>query len=382
MFLQTDKMTSLGNEIPTALSQSRLHAGTAPAAVPVGTGARCDEPERRVGPLLRETPTGSGNILGEGEIQVKYPFSPDGHFMNSVAIKGSLVAIVTPMHENGELDLERFSALIDYHVAEGTDGIVVVGTTGESPTVDFEEHHLLIRTAVERAAGRVPVIAGTGANSTREAIDLSIFAKDAGADASLSVVPYYNKPTQEGLYRHFRAVAEAVEIPQILYNVPGRTVADLANETVLRLAEIPNIVGIKDATGDMGRGFELLSSVPQDFAVFSGDDASGLALLLLGCHGVISVTANVAPRLMHEMCVAAFTGDFAAARTTNGKLLSLHADLFIEANPIPVKWAVAQMGLIGPGLRLPLTQLSDKHHQAVMEAMRDAGTKHINGWPI
>jgi 4-hydroxy-tetrahydrodipicolinate synthase len=302
--------------------------------------------------------------------------------MNGVAIKGSLVAIVTPMHENGELDLERFSALIDYHVAEGTDGIVVVGTTGESPTVDFEEHNLLIRTAVERAAGRVPVIAGTGANSTREAIDLSIFAKDAGADASLSVVPYYNKPTQEGLYQHFRAVAEAVEIPQILYNVPGRTVADLANETVLRLAEIPNIVGIKDATGDMGRGCNLLSRTPPDFAVYSGDDASGLALLLLGCHGVISVTANVAPRLMHEMCVAAFTGDFAAARAANRKLLNLHEDLFIEANPIPVKWAVAQMGLIGPGLRLPLTQLSDKHHQAVMEAMREAETKHINGWPV
>jgi 4-hydroxy-tetrahydrodipicolinate synthase len=334
------------------------------------------------GPLFRSTPGDSGNTLGEGEIQVKYPFSPDGHFMDSVAIKGSLVAIVTPMHENGELDLERFSALIDYHVAEGTDGIVVVGTTGESPTVDFDEHSLLIRTAVERAAGRVPVIAGTGANSTREAIDLSIFAKDAGADASLSVVPYYNKPTQEGLYRHFRAVAEAVDIPQILYNVPGRTVADLANETVLRLAEIPNIVGIKDATGDMGRGCGLLSRVPQDFAVYSGDDASGLALLLLGCHGVISVTANVAPRLMHEMCVATFTGDFAAARSMNRKLLNLHEDLFIEANPIPVKWAVAQMGLIGLGLRLPLTPLSEKHHAAVMEAMREAEIKHFSGWPI
>ena len=217
------------------------------------------------------------------------------------------------MHENGELDLERFSALIDYHVAEGTDGIVVVGTTGESPTVDFDEHHLLIRTAVERAAGRIPIIAGTGANSTREAIDLSIFARDAGADASLSVVPYYNKPTQEGLYQHFRAVAEAVDIPQILYNVPGRTVADIANETVLRLAEIPNIVGIKDATGDMGRGFELLSRAPQGFAVYSGDDASGLALLLLGCHGVISVTANVAPRMMHDMCAGAFIGRFSRA---------------------------------------------------------------------
>ena len=302
--------------------------------------------------------------------------------MNSVAIKGSLVAIVTPMHENGELDLERFSALIDYHVAEGTDGIVVVGTTGESPTVDFDEHNLLIRTAVERAAGRIPIIAGTGANSTREAIDLSIFARDAGADASLSVVPYYNKPTQEGLYQHFRAVAEAVDIPQILYNVPGRTVADIANETVLRLAEIPNIVGIKDATGDMGRGFELLSRAPQGFAVYSGDDARGLALLLLGCHGVISVTANVAPRMMHQMCLASFAGDFLAARAVNEKLLSLHQDLFVEANPIPVKWAVSQMGLIGPGLRLPLTQLSGKHHQTVLEAMREAGVQHFSGWPI
>ncbi|MBA4141777.1 MAG: 4-hydroxy-tetrahydrodipicolinate synthase [Nitrosospira sp.] len=302
--------------------------------------------------------------------------------MDSVAIKGSLVAIVTPMHDNGELDLERFDALIDYHVSEGSDGIVVVGTTGESPTVDFDEHHLLIRAAVERAAGRVPVIAGTGANSTREAVDLSIFAKNAGAQASLSVVPYYNKPTQEGLYQHFRAVAEAVDIPQILYNVPGRTVADIANDTVLRLAEIPNIIGIKDATGDMGRGFELLCRAPEGFAVYSGDDASGLALLLLGGHGVISVTANVAPRLMHEMCIAAFAGDLAAARAVNGKLLRLHTDLFVEANPIPVKWAVSQMGLIGAGLRLPLTPLSDKCHQVVLEAMREADITHINSWPI
>ncbi|MEO7558914.1 MAG: 4-hydroxy-tetrahydrodipicolinate synthase [Nitrosospira sp.] len=293
--------------------------------------------------------------------------------MRSVVMRGSLVAIVTPMHEDGGLDLERFRTLIDFHVGEGTDGIVVVGTTGESPTVDFDEHRLLISTAVERAAGRMPVIAGTGANSTREAIDLSVYAKDAGADASLSVVPYYNKPTQEGLYQHFRAVAEAVDIPQILYNVPGRTVADLANDTVLRLAEIPNIIGIKDATGDMGRGFDLLCRVPQDFSVYSGDDASALALLLLGSHGVISVTANVAPKLMHEMCIAAFAGDLAAARAANAKLLRLHQDLFVEANPIPVKWAVAQMGLIGFGLRLPLTALSDQYHQIVREAMDQAG---------
>ncbi len=293
--------------------------------------------------------------------------------MRSIGMKGSLVAIVTPMHEEGALDLDRFRALIDFHVAEGTDGIVVVGTTGESPTVDFDEHRLLISAAVARAGGRVPIIAGTGANSTREAIDLSVYAKDAGADASLSVVPYYNKPTQEGLYQHFRAIAEAVDIAQILYNVPGRTVADISNDTVLRLAQIPNIVGIKDATGDMGRGFDLLRRAPQDFLIYSGDDASALALLLLGAHGVISVTANVAPKLMHEMCLAAFGGDLAAARAANGKLMGLHSDLFVEANPIPVKWAVAEMGLIRPGLRLPLTQLSDQYHQIVKEAMRQAG---------
>ena len=302
--------------------------------------------------------------------------------MRSVAMRGSLVAIVTPMHESGELDLERFRALIDFHVAQGTDGIVVAGTTGESPTVDFDEHHLLIRIAVEHAAGRVPVLAGTGANSTREAIDLSIYAKDAGADASLSVVPYYNKPTQEGLYQHFRAVAEAVDIPQILYNVPGRTVADIANDTALQLAQIPNIVGIKDATGDIGRGSDLLRRAPADFAIYSGDDASALAMLLLGAHGVISVTANAAPKLMHEMCVAAFTGDLTAARAANNKLLGLHLDLFIEANPIPVKWALAQMGLIGPSLRLPLTPLSAQYHQVVREAMRQAGIHAVEGLDV
>jgi len=287
--------------------------------------------------------------------------------------KGSLVAIVTPMHEDGRLDLERFRTLIDFHVEQGTDGIVVVGTTGESPTVDFKEHHLLISTAVKHAAGRIPVIAGTGANSTTEAIDLSVYAKDAGAGASLSVVPYYNKPSQEGLYQHFRTVAEAVDIPQILYNVPSRTVADIANETVLRLSQIPNVIGIKDATGDMGRGFDLLCRVPQDFAVYSGDDASSLALLLQGGHGAISVTANVAPKLMHEMCVAAFAGDLITARAANNKLLRLHRDLFIEANPIPVKWAVAQMGLIDTGLRLPLTQLSVQYHKVIRDAMHQAG---------
>jgi len=287
--------------------------------------------------------------------------------------KGSLVAIVTPMHEDGRLDLDSFRALIDFHVEQGTDGIVVVGTTGESPTVNFEEHQLLISTAVKHTAGRIPVIAGTGANSTTEAIDLSIYAKDAGANASLSVVPYYNKPSQEGLYQHFRTVAEAVDIPQILYNVPSRTVADITNETVLRLSQIPNVVGIKDATGNMGRGFDLLCNVPQDFAVYSGDDASSLALLLQGGHGAISVTANVAPKLMHEMCVASFAGDLITARAVNNKLLRLHCDLFVEANPIPVKWAVAQMGLIDTGLRLPLTQLSAQYHQVIRDAMHQAG---------
>lgn len=286
--------------------------------------------------------------------------------------KGSLVAIVTPMNEEGGLDLDRFRALLDFHIDQGTDGVVIVGTTGESPTVDFEEHHLLMRTAVDHVAGRIPVIAGTGANSTREAIDLSIYAKNAGVDACLSVAPYYNKPTQEGLYQHFKAIAEAVDIPHILYNVPGRTVADIRNDTALRLAQIPNIVGIKDATGDIGRGSDLLQRAPSDFFIYSGDDVSGLAFLLLGGHGVISVTANVAPRMMHDMCAAAFAGDLNTARALNNKLLRLHIDLFVEANPIPVKWAVEQMGLIGPGIRLPLTPLSSQYHQLIREAMQSA----------
>jgi 4-hydroxy-tetrahydrodipicolinate synthase len=286
---------------------------------------------------------------------------------------GSLVAIVTPMKEDGELDLDAFRRLIDWHIAEGTDGIVVVGTTGESPTVDFDEHRLLIRTAVEHVANRVAVVAGTGANSTREAIELAAYAKQAGADMSLSVVPYYNKPTQEGLYRHFRAIAEAVEMPHIVYNVPGRTVADLQNDTVLRLADVPHIVGIKDATANLERGSDLLRRKPADFAVYSGDDATGLALMLLGGQGVISVTANVAPRLMHELCVAALKGDTKRAREINNRLLPLHRDLFCEANPIPVKWAVQQMGLIGGGIRLPLTPLSESCHEQVRRALRHAG---------
>lgn len=288
-------------------------------------------------------------------------------------LKGSLVAIVTPMHEDGSLDLPRLRALVDFHVEQGTDGIVVVGTTGESPTVNYDEHCALIQTVVEQAAKRVPVIAGTGANSTAEAIELTRCAKESGADACLLVAPYYNKPGQEGMYRHFKAIAEAVDIPQILYNVPGRTVADLSNDTVLCLAQIPNIVGIKDATGNIERGTDLILRAPKDFAIYSGDDASGLALMLLGGHGVISVTANVAPKAMHDMCVAAFAGDLASARAINAKLLGLHQKLFVEANPIPVKWAVQQMGLMEGGIRLPLTPLAAANQETVRQAMAQAG---------
>jgi 4-hydroxy-tetrahydrodipicolinate synthase len=288
-------------------------------------------------------------------------------------IKGSLVALVTPMHEDGSLDWDRYRALIEFHIAQRTDGLVVVGTTGESPTVDFDEHTALIREAVKTAAGRIPVVAGTGANSTREAIELTESAKRAGADACLLVAPYYNKPGQEGLYRHYKAVAEAVDIPQILYNVPGRTASDIANDTALKLAQIPNIVGIKDATGNLQRGTDLILRAPGDFAIYSGDDASGLALMLLGGHGVISVTSNVAPRLMHDMCVAAFAGKVEEARAINARLFALHDKLFVEANPIPVKWCVEQMGLIGPGIRLPLTPLSPGNHDVLRGAMRQAG---------
>jgi 4-hydroxy-tetrahydrodipicolinate synthase len=288
-------------------------------------------------------------------------------------LRGSLVAIVSPMHEDGSLDLEAFRGLIDWHIAEGTDGIVVVGTTGESPTVDFEEHTLLIKTAIERSAGRVPIIAGTGANSTREAIELQAFAKKAGADQCLSVVPYYNKPTQEGLYRHFEAVAEAVDIPMIVYNVPSRTVADLHNDTALRLAQVPNIIGIKDATANLERGADLIRRAPKGFAIYSGDDATALALTLMGGDGVISVTANAAPRLMHEMCAAGFGGDLNRARSANNRLLGLHRHLFVEANPIPVKWVLQQMGLIRGGIRLPLTPLSSSLHDLLRGAMEQAG---------
>lgn len=288
-------------------------------------------------------------------------------------ITGSIVAIVSPMHEDGSLDLDSYRRLIDWHIAEGTAGIVAVGTTGESPTVDVDEHHALIRVAVEHAAGRVPVIAGAGGNSTREAIELTRYSASVGAAATLQVVPYYNRPTQEGMYRHFRAVAEAVDLPQILYNVPGRTVADLANDTVLRLAEVPGIVGLKDATGDLPRGAELLARLPAGFAVYSGNDDSALALMAVGGHGVISVTANVAPGPMARLCAAALAGDFATARTINRSLIPLHMKLFVEANPIPVKWALQQMGRIPGGIRLPLTPLSAGLQPVVGEALRAGG---------
>ena len=291
-------------------------------------------------------------------------------------LTGSLVAIVTPMAEGGSLDLPALGRLIEFHIANGTSGIVVVGTTGESPTVDVEEHCRLIKTAVTEARGRIPVIAGTGANSTAEAIALTEFAKQAGAHSALSVVPYYNKPTQEGLYQHFRAIAQKVELPLLLYNVPGRTVADLSNDTILRLAEIPGIVGIKDATADLGRGSELIKRLAvtrKDFVVYSGDDLTGLPLLLMGGHGVISVTANVAPKLMAELCRAALAGDVKTARDRNNKLLGLHRTLFVEPNPIPVKWALSQMGLIENELRLPMVPLSSRHHEAVRNALGEAG---------
>jgi 4-hydroxy-tetrahydrodipicolinate synthase len=261
-----------------------------------------------------------------------------------------MVALVTPMHPDGSLDFEAYRKLIDWHVAEGTDALVVVGTSGESPTVDVEEHAELIRVAVEHAAGRIPVVAGTGGNSTAEAIELSRHALKVGAQYGLSVVPYYNKPSQEGLYQHFRAVAEAVELPSLLYNVPGRTVADMSNETILRLAQVPGIVGVKDATGDIGRG-----------------------ALLLGGHGNISVTANVAPRIMHDLCMAAIAGDGVRARELNARLAQLNKTLFVEANPIPVKWAVAEMGLSQLGYRLPLTPLHEQHHELVRNSLKEAG---------
>lgn len=292
-------------------------------------------------------------------------------------LQGCIVAIVTPMHDDGSLDLVALRALIDLHIKAGTDGICIVGTTGESPTVDFAEHCELIKATVAYVNGRCKVIAGTGANSTSEAIELTAKAKTLGADACLLVAPYYNKPSQEGLYQHYAAVAIAVDIPQILYNVPSRTGCDISNDTVLRLAKIKNVVGIKDATGGIERGTDLIlraKSTPEigEFAIYSGDDATGMALMLLGGHGVISVTANIAPKLMREMCVAALSGNVKTACEINAKLFALHQKLFIEPNPMPVKWVMQQMGLIKSGIRLPMVNLSEQYHEVLRAAMRQA----------
>ncbi|WP_426145487.1 4-hydroxy-tetrahydrodipicolinate synthase [Polaromonas sp. DSR2-3-2] len=289
-------------------------------------------------------------------------------------ITGSIVALATPLHEDGSVDYATLRKLVDWHIAEGTDCIGVVGTTGESPTVNVEEHCEIIRVSVEQAAKRVPIMAGCGANSTAEAIELAKFAKQVGADCQLQVVPYYNKPTQQGQFLHFKAIAEAVgDLPLVLYNVPGRTVADMAHATVLRLAEVPGIVGIKEATGNIERAQWLIKEVPQGFAVYSGDDPTAVALMLCGGQGNISVTANVAPRLMHELCVAALAGDVKRAMELQFGLMLLHRNLFVEANPIPVKWAMARMGLCGPTLRLPMTPLEPANEAAVENALRACG---------
>ena len=288
-------------------------------------------------------------------------------------IQGSLVALVTPMNADGSLDWPGLTRLLDFHLEAGTDGIVAVGTTGESATLDEDEHCEVIARTVQHIAGRIPVIAGTGANSTTEAITLTRCAKKAGADACLLVTPYYNKPTQEGLYLHHKAVAEAVDIPQILYNVPGRTACDMQADTVARLSSVPNIVGIKEATGDLARARRIRELCGEDFALYSGDDATGCDFLLQGGNGVISVTSNIAPKLMHEMSAAAIAGDAETARAADAKLAAAHRALFVEANPIPVKWALQQMGLVGPGIRLPLTPLSESFHETVCAALRQAG---------
>jgi len=288
-------------------------------------------------------------------------------------IVGSIVALVTPMLEDGNVDYPTLRALIDWHIAEGTDCIGVVGTTGESPTVSVDEHCEIIRVAVSHAAGRVPIMAGAGANSTREAIELTRFSKEVGADCSLQVVPYYNKPSQEGIYQHFKAIAEAVDLPLVLYNVPGRTVADMLPETALRLAAVPGVIGIKEATGDIERAAQLIKHAPAGFSIYSGDDGTAIALMLLGGHGNVSVTANVAPRLMHELCMAAIAGDVQRARDIHLRLLPLHKQLFCEPSPAPTKWAMAQLGRCTDALRLPITPLTPAGQQLVGAALRDAG---------
>ncbi len=288
-------------------------------------------------------------------------------------ILGSIVALITPMHDDGSVDYDTLRRLIDWHIAEGTDCIGVVGTTGESPTVSVEEHCEIIRIAVEQCAGRVPVMAGAGANSTAEAIELSRFAKKVGADCTLQVVPYYNKPTQEGIYLHFKAITEAVDIPTMLYNVPGRTVADMAPETILRAATLPGVIGVKEATGNLERAAWLIKQAPKGFGIYSGDDPTAVALMLLGGHGNVSVTANVAPKGMHELCKAAMAGDTKRAVELHMQLLPLHKHLFTEPNPIPVKWALARMGRAGGAMRLPLTPLSAAAQPIVEAALRDSG---------
>ena len=288
-------------------------------------------------------------------------------------IVGSIVALVTPMHEDGSVDYAALRRLIDWHIAEGTDCIGVVGTTGESPTVSMAENCEIIRVAVEQAAGRVPIMAGTGANSTAEAIELTRFAKQVGTDCHLSVVPYYNRPSQEGIYRHFRAIAEAVDLPMVLYNVPGRTVADLQNDTVLRLAQVENVIGLKDATGDIARGAWLIKRAPKDFSLYSGDDGTAVALMLLGGRGNVSVTANLAPRAMHELCMAAIEGQARRAAEIHLRLLPLHRDLFCEPSPAPTKWAMSQLGLCGAGVRLPIVPLTEAGQDTVRQALRDCG---------
>ena len=288
-------------------------------------------------------------------------------------VSGSIVALVTPMHASGNVDWAALERLIELHAANGTAAIVSVGTTGESATLSVEEHGEVIRHSLAAVAGRMPVIAGTGGNATAEAIELTALARDLGASACLLVTPYYNKPTQEGLYQHFRTIAEAVDIPQILYNVPGRTGCDMLNDTVLRLCEVPNIVGIKDATGNLDRGRELLSRCPGDFAVYSGDDATAAELMLAGGRGNISVTANVDPARIAALCGAALAGDAARTRALDAELAEINRVLFIESNPIPVKWALLEMGLIGPGIRLPLTPLSTHCQAPVRKALLDLG---------
>ena len=293
--------------------------------------------------------------------------------LNFSPIRGSIVALITPMLDDGAVDYAALRRLIDWHIQEGTDCICVVGTTGESPTVTVQEHCEIIRVSVQQAAGRVPIMAGCGANSTKEAIALAEFAKSVGANCQLQVVPYYNRPTQEGLFQHFSAIARAVDLPMLLYNVPGRTVADMAHDTVLLLAKVPGIVGIKEATGNIERAQWLIKEAPEGFAIYSGDDPTAVALMLCGGHGNVSVTANIAPRLMHELCAAALAGNPRAAMDIQNRLLPLHKGLFVEANPIPVKWAAARMGLCSPAIRLPLTELSEPLRPALDKLLQSTG---------